>query len=48
MRTGAHTFLVANYTSPVDDPDRTWVQGQDAVDGTSIYLVELSFEPTSG
>ena len=39
------TFLVANYTSPVDDPDRTWIKGQGAPDGTAIYLVELSFKP---
>jgi hypothetical protein len=44
-RTGAHTFLMANYSSPVDDPDRTWIEGQGAVDGTGIYLVELSFLP---
>ncbi len=43
-RTGAHSFLIANYTSPVDDPERTWVQGQDAVDGTSIYLIDLTFQ----
>lgn len=43
-RTGAHSFLVANYTSPIDDPDRTWVEGQGAVDGTQIYLVDLLFE----
>ena len=42
-RTGADTFLVANYTSPLDDPDRTWLEGQGALDGTSIYLITLSF-----
>lgn len=44
-RTGADTFLVANYTSPLDDPDRTWLEGQGALDGTSIYLITLSFRP---
>ncbi len=24
-RTGAHSFLLANYTSPLDDPDITWI-----------------------
>ena len=44
-RTGADTFLVANYTSPLDDPERTWLEGQGALDGTSIYLITLSFRP---
>ncbi len=44
-RTGAHSFLIANYTSPVSDPDRTWWDGQQATDGTQIYLIELTFEP---
>ncbi len=39
-----HRFLVANYTSPPDDPDRTWLQGQGAEDGTQIYLQEIRFE----
>lgn len=42
-RTGADTFLVANYTSPLDDPERTWLEGQGALDGTSIYLLTLTF-----
>jgi hypothetical protein len=46
-RTGPHTFLVANYTSPLDDPDRTWLEGQSADDGTGIYLIELSFAPVA-
>lgn len=45
VRTGPHTFLIANYTSPVDDPDRTWIEGQGALDGTQIYLISLRFEP---
>lgn len=44
-RTGRDTFLVANYTSPPDDPDRSWVDGQTAPDGTRIYVVELTFVP---
>lgn len=42
-RTGADTFLIANYTSPLDDPDRTWLEGQGALDGTAIYLITLTF-----
>lgn len=42
-RTGAHSFLVANYTSPLSDPERTWIQGQGASDGTQIYLVDVTF-----
>lgn len=44
-RTGADTFLIANYTSPLDDPDRTWLEGQGALDGTLIYLTTLTFAP---
>lgn len=40
-----HRFLVANYTSPPDDPDRSWLEGQGAADGTQIYLQEIRFEP---
>jgi hypothetical protein len=46
VQLGPHRFLVANYSSPVEDPDRTWLQGQLSGEGTGIYLVELSFEPT--
>jgi hypothetical protein len=46
VKLGPHRFLVANYSSPVEDPDRTWLQGQLSGEGTGIYLVELSFEPT--
>ena len=42
----AHRFLVANYTSPVWDGDRTWLEGQVSDEGTRIYLVEIEFEPT--
>ena len=42
-RTGAHTFLFANYTSPLDDPDITWLEGQTG--STHIYLATLLFVP---
>lgn len=42
-RTGGDTFLIANYTSPLDDPERSWLEGQGALDGTSIYLLTLTF-----
>jgi len=38
-----HTFLIANYSSPLDKPDQTWFQGQVAPEGTGIYLVRLHF-----
>lgn len=44
-RTGANTFLVANYTAPVEDPDVSWVQAQGSTAGTAIYLVDLEFVP---
>ena len=40
-----HRFLIANYSSPFEDPDRTWLAGQVAEDGTGIYFIELNFEP---
>lgn len=46
-RTGAHTFLLANYTSPLDDPDISWFAGQTSDRGTQIYLLTLTFEPVA-
>ena len=42
-RLGPHQVLVANYTSPLDDPDISWVDGQASSEGTQIYLVTLTF-----
>ena len=44
-RTGAHTFLIANYTSPLDKPNVSWLEAQAAAAGTQIYLVELELVP---
>ena len=44
-RTGPNTFLVANYTSPLADPDRPWIVGQTSTEGTQIYLLTLTFTP---
>lgn len=44
-RTGAHSFVLANYTSPLDRPNISWLQGQVSSAGTSIYLLELTFAP---
>jgi hypothetical protein len=38
-----HRFLVANYSSPLDDLDRSWLEGQVSEEGTGIYLIELEF-----
>ncbi len=43
-RTGAHTFLIANYTSPLEAEDMSWNQAQGSIWGTDIYLAELRFE----
>lgn len=37
---GGDQFLVYNYTSPLDDPDLSWVDGQ--VGETSIYRITLT------
>ena len=44
-RTGAHTFLMANYTAPLDRPDISWIEAQMSSKGTQIYLLELKFVP---
>jgi hypothetical protein len=46
VRLDAHRFLISNYTSPLDgDLDRSWWNGQNAPEGTKLYLVELTFQP---
>ena len=40
-----HNFLLANYTSPLDSPDISWIEGQTSERGTQIYLLTLSFTP---
>ncbi len=47
-QTGPHSFLLANYTSPLDDPDISWLQGQTSDRGTQIYLATIDFVPYSG
>ena len=44
-RRGAHRFLLANYTSPRDQLDFGWLQGQTDALGTHIYLATLTFVP---
>ena len=44
-RVDAHTFVMVNYTSPLDDPDITWLEGQTSERGTQIYLTHLRFSP---
>jgi len=44
-RSGEHSFLVANYTSPLDMVEASWLAGQVSPRGTQIYLVELRFVP---
>jgi len=43
-RSGPNTFVLANYTSPLDKPDISWLEGQVNPEGTSIYLLKLEFE----
>jgi hypothetical protein len=47
-RTGPHSFLMANYTSPLDDPDVSWLEGQSSRRGTQIYLMDIDFVPEAG
>ena len=43
-RSGPNTFVLANYTSPLDKPDISWLEGQVNPAGTSIYLLKLEFD----
>jgi hypothetical protein len=43
QQTGRNTFLVANYTSPLDEPDVSWIDGQNSERGTQLYFVTLTF-----
>mmetsp|Transcript_19723 Transcript_19723/g.27507 ORF Transcript_19723/g.27507 Transcript_19723/m.27507 type:complete len:235 (-) Transcript_19723:26-730(-) len=43
IRLGRHKFLVANYTSPLNHPDWSWVEGQTSSEGTQIYFIEILF-----
>ena len=42
-RSAEHSFLLANYTSPLDNPDISWLEGQTSDRGTSIYLLPIEF-----
>jgi hypothetical protein len=44
VREGPHTFRIANYSSPLTDPERTWFEGQISSEGTQLYLLTLRFE----
>jgi hypothetical protein len=49
-RTGPHTFLMVNYTSPIgpdDNKDISWLTGQTNPKGTQIYLTTITFTPTA-
>jgi len=45
LRVNADTWLVANYTSPLRYPERTWLWGQLSSTGTQIYFTALHFVP---
>jgi hypothetical protein len=47
-QTGPDTYLLANYTSPLDNPDISWLSGQTSPRGTQIYLLTLTFVPYTG
>ena len=44
-RAGPHRFTLVNYTSPLDEPDISWIEGQLSERGTQIYLTTLTFIP---
>lgn len=47
IRTGKHTYRIANYSSPLDKcKNWSWIRGQTSSQGTQIYMVDLEFEQT--
>jgi len=47
IRIGPHKYLVANYSSPLNHPDWSWIEGQTSSEGTQIYFIEIEFIPES-
>ena len=46
--TGNHTFLILNYSNPMDKcEDWPWIWGQVSPEGTLIYAVSVAFERQS-
>ena len=39
------TFLIANYTSPIEKGKYSWIHGQISRNGTGVYLIKLHFTP---
>jgi hypothetical protein len=48
VQTGPNSYLLANYTSPLDQPDISWLRGQTSTRGTQIYLLDVEFVPYTG
>jgi hypothetical protein len=45
LRLGPDAYLVANYTSPLIYPARSWIWGQLSPGGSQIYYTVLRFKP---
>ena len=43
-RLDTHSFLLANYTSPLDMTDSSWLDGQTDRRGTQIYFLTITFK----
>ncbi len=43
-RTGPHSFLIANYTSPINVFYPNWISGQLSPRGSHVYLQEIRFQ----
>jgi hypothetical protein len=44
-RLDAHSFLVANYSSPLDKPWPNWFSGQVSRRGTQLHFLKITFAP---
>ncbi len=45
VQTSPDSFLVANYSSPVNHKRWSWLHGQISPQGTGVYLTRLDFKP---
>ena len=45
LRLGADSFLIANYTSPLEHTKWNWTTGQTSKEGTDVYFIQINFVP---
>jgi len=43
IQLGPHKYLIANYSSPLQHTNWSWLKGQTSPEGTQIYFIEMEF-----